>query len=310
MTDTMNVISQDRLGGPEVLQLTTAPVPAPGIGQILIRVHAAGVNPIDAAHRRTGMFLGAPPFVLGWDVSGTVAAVGLGVSVHQSGDEVFGMLPFPAGHGAYAEYVVAPARAFVPKPAALTHEEAASLPLAGLTAWQALAETAHVTTGTRVLVDGAAGGVGHLAVQIAKALGAHVTAVVSGPNTGFARSLGADDVLDRTSGDYTAGVRDLDVVLDTTGGNPVAAFATLKPGGVFLTLAPRTLPPAQAEAERLGIRTATLLVEADRTGLNALVGLVADKRLTPVVDATFPLSEAGKAQETRPSRGKNVLTLA
>ncbi|MFC0430975.1 NADP-dependent oxidoreductase [Kutzneria buriramensis] len=310
MTDTMQTISQDRLGGPEVLTPATAPVPTPGVSQILVRVHAAGVNPIDATNRKTGMFLGEPPFTLGWDVSGTVAGVGLGVSVHQVGDEVFGMLPFPSGHGAYAEYVVVPARLFVPKPDALTHIEAASLPLAGLTAWQALAETAHVTAGSRVLVNGAAGGVGHLAVQIAKALGAHVTAVVSAPNVDFARALGADDVIDRATTDYTKTVRNLDVVLDTTGGDPLPAFDSLKVGGVFVTLAPPVLGPARAEAERRRIRSATLLVEADRVGMNALVDLVAGKQLTPVVGATFPLAEAGAAQSTQPARGKTVLVVS
>ncbi|MFD4668519.1 NADP-dependent oxidoreductase [Lentzea sp. NPDC058450] len=310
MSDTMTVISQDQLGGPEVLHSTQAPVPAPGMSQILIKVHAAGVNPIDATNRQTGMFLGRPPFVLGWDVSGTVAAVGLGVTTHRVGDEVFGMLPFPQGHGAYAEYAVAPARLFVPKPDRLTHVEAAALPLAGLTAWQALAETAQVGAGTRVLINGAAGGVGHLAVQIAKHLGAHVTAVVSGPNADFARSLGADEVIDRTKSDYTADVRDLDVVLDTTGSDPLPAFATLRSGGVFVTLAPRTLAGTGEEAERRGIRTAGPLVEADRLGMTTIADLADTKQLAVTVEATYPLAEAGKAQSTKPGRGKAVLVAA
>src|ERR1700761_9322839 len=163
MTDTMIAVSQDELGGADVLKTVPAPVPVPGLGQILIRVRAAGVNPIDRANRETGLFLGQPPFVLGWDVSGTVAAVGFGVSVHQPGDEVFGMLPFPGAGGGYAQYVTGPARAFVPRPDSLTHEAAAALPLAALTAWQALVDTAHIGAGARVLVIGAAGGTGHLA---------------------------------------------------------------------------------------------------------------------------------------------------
>jgi NADPH:quinone reductase-like Zn-dependent oxidoreductase len=310
MNETMIAISQDRLGGAEVLTPVTVPVPQPGIGQILIRVHAAGVNPIDRTNRETGMFVGEPPFVLGWDVSGTVAAVGLGVSVHQPGDEVFGMLPFPREHGAYAEYVLAPARAFVPKPGNLSHTEAAALPLAALTAWQALVETARIGDGTRVLISGAAGGVGHLAVQIAKSRGAHVTAVVSGRNADFARELGADEVIDRTAADYTASVRGLDVVLDTRGSDPVPALATLRSGGVFLTLAPPAVAKAEPEAGRRGIRAATLLVEADSTGMNAIAGLAAAKRLVPAVSATYPLEQAGTAQEATPDRGKIVLTIA
>lgn len=303
-------ISQDRLGGADVLTPVTTPVPEPGIGQILIRVLAAGVNPIDRTNRETGLFLGQPPFVLGWDVSGIVEAVGMGVTVHQAGDEVFGMLPFPGAGGAYAQYVTAPARAFVAKPGSLHHEEAAALPLAGLTAWQALVDTAHIGAGTRVLVNGAAGGVGHLAVQIARALGAHLIAVVSTPNVEFARSLGAAEVIDRTKTDYSVTVRDLDVVLDTAGADPVPAFGSLRAGGTFITLSPRALAPAREEAERRGIRAATLLVEADRLALTSLADLAAAGQLAAAVGATYPLQQAGQAQEARPGRGKTVLVLS
>jgi NADPH:quinone reductase-like Zn-dependent oxidoreductase len=144
MTDTMKAISQDELGGPEVLKLVTLPTPRPGVSEILIRVHAAAVNPIDAANRETGVFIGKPPFVLGWDISGTVEAVGFGVTIYEPGDEVFGMLPFPKVHGSYAEYVVGPTRAFVRKPEGLDHVTAAAMPMVGLTAWQALVDTAAI----------------------------------------------------------------------------------------------------------------------------------------------------------------------
>src|SRR5262245_61238580 len=165
----MKAVSQDELGGPEVLKLVTLPTPEPGVSQILIRVSAAGVNPIDGAQRQTGAFVGEPPFVLGWDVSGTVEAVGPGVTLFAPGDEVFGLLPFPQGHGAYAEYAIGPTRAFVRKPDRLDHVQAAAIPMVGLTAWQALVDTANVDKGDRVLITGASGGIGHLAVQIAKA---------------------------------------------------------------------------------------------------------------------------------------------
>jgi NADPH:quinone reductase-like Zn-dependent oxidoreductase len=165
---TMRAVSQDELGGPEVLKLVSLPTPEPGVSEILIRVHAAGVNPIDGANRQTGALIGRPPFVLGWDISGTVEAVGPGVTLYKPGDEVFGMLPFPQGHGAYAEYVVGPTRAFVPKPDRLDHVQAAAIPMVGLTAWQALVDTARIDKGSRVLINGAAGGIGHLAVQIAR----------------------------------------------------------------------------------------------------------------------------------------------
>jgi NADPH:quinone reductase-like Zn-dependent oxidoreductase len=159
MNDTMQAISQDRLGGPEVLASVSLPRPTPGIGEVLVRVHAASVNPVDTANRERGLF-GQPPFVLGYDVSGTVEAVGPGVTLYARGDEVFGMLPFPHGHGAHAEYVVAPTRVFVPKPESLDHVQAAAIPLVGLTAWQALVDTAGIGEASRVLINGAAGGVG------------------------------------------------------------------------------------------------------------------------------------------------------
>jgi NADPH:quinone reductase-like Zn-dependent oxidoreductase len=130
----MQAISQDELGGPEVLKRVTFPTPKPGMGEILVRVHAASVNPVDVMNRQTGVFVGKPPFVLGYDVSGTVEAVGPGVTLYKPGAEVFGMLPFPHGQGAYAEYVVGPTRVFVPKPERLDHVQAAAMPLAGLTA--------------------------------------------------------------------------------------------------------------------------------------------------------------------------------
>jgi len=163
MNGTMKAVSQDELGGPDVLKLVTVPTPEPGISEILIRVHAAGVNPIDGAQRQTGAFVGQPPFVLGWDLCGAVEAVGPGVTLYQPGDVVFGMLPFPQGHGAYAQYAVGPTRVFVRKPDRLDHVHAAAIPMVGLTAWQALVDTAGVGAGSRVLINGAAGGIGHLA---------------------------------------------------------------------------------------------------------------------------------------------------
>src|SRR5262249_35905304 len=173
-----------------------------GVSEIVVRVRAAGVTPIDGANRQTGALVGPPPFVLGWDVSGTVEAVGLGVTLYQPGDEVFGLLPFPQGHGAYAEYAVGPTRAFGRKPAGLDHVQAAAIPMVGLTAWQALVDTARIGEDNRVLITGAAGGIGHLAVQIAKARGAHVTALASEANLDFVRSIGADEAIDYNGTDF------------------------------------------------------------------------------------------------------------
>jgi NADPH:quinone reductase-like Zn-dependent oxidoreductase len=297
MNDTMKAVSQDELGGPDVLKLVTVPTPAPGVSEILVRVHAAGVNPIDGANRQTGAFVGEPPFVLGWDVSGTVEAVGLGVTLYEPGDEVFGLLPFPQGHGAYAEYAVGPTRAFVRKPERLDHVQAAAIPMVGLTAWQALVDTAGVGKGSRVLIIGASGGIGHLAVQIAKARGAHVTALASAANLDFVRSLGADEVIDYNSTDFTEVVSDQDVVFDIVGGDyPARAVEVVKQGGIVISAQPPSLGEAvaQAAAER-GVRVAGIVVEADDGGMAGLAELAADGKLVPTIAATFPLEEAGAA---------------
>jgi NADPH:quinone reductase-like Zn-dependent oxidoreductase len=296
MPDQMKAISQDELGGPEVLELVTLPTPEPGVGEILVRVHAASVNPVDVMNRESGLFIGQPPFVLGWDVSGTVEAVGLSVTLYAPGDEVFGMLPFPQGHGAYAEYAVGPTRVFVRKPDRLDHVQAAAIPMVGLTAWQSLVDTAGVGEGSRVLINGAAGGIGHLGVQIAKARGAHVTALASCANLDFVRSLGADEVIDYNSTDFTDVVHDQDVVLDVVGGDyPARALDVLKPGGILVSTQPPSVGPvAEAAAER-GIRVAGVIVEADEVGMSALADLAATGKLAPTIAATFPLEEAAAA---------------
>jgi NADPH:quinone reductase-like Zn-dependent oxidoreductase len=295
MNATMQAISQDQLGGPDVLKLITSPTPQPGISEILIRVAAAGVNPIDGANRETGALIGEPPFVLGWDISGTVEAVGPGVTLHQPGSEVFGMLPFPAGHGAYAEYVVGPARAFVPKPANLDHVHAAAIPMVGLTAWQALVDTAGIMPGCRVLIIGASGGIGHLAVQIAKARGAIVTALASAANADFVRSLGADEVIDYAT-DFTMAVRDQDVVLDVVGGDyPARALQVLKRGGIVVSTQPPSLAAVAGDAAERGIRVAGIIVEADQVGMRALADLAAAGTLVPTIAATFSLQQASAA---------------
>lgn len=296
MNGTMKAVSQDELGGPEVLKLVSVPTPQPGVSQILIRVHAAGVNPIDGAQRETGAFVGSPPFVLGWDVSGTVEAVGPGVTLYKPGDEVFGLLPFPQGHGAYAEYVVGPTRAFVPKPNRLDHVHAAAIPMVGLTAWQALVDTAGIGEGSRVVITGAAGGIGHLAVQIAKARGAHVTAIASAADLDFVRMLGADEAIDYRSTDPSEADHDRDAVLDVVGGDyPTRALEVLRPGGILVSTQPPTLAPLAGTAAERGIRLAGIIVEADQVGMFALADLAAAGKLVPTIAATFPLSEAAAA---------------
>ncbi|MBJ7903862.1 NADP-dependent oxidoreductase [Streptomyces sp. DSM 110735] len=309
----MRAISQDEYGTPEVLKETELPRPEPGPSEILVSVRAAGLNPTDWKHRAHRVFLDRLPLVLGWDVSGVVEAVGYGVTLFKPGDEVFGMLPYPHGVGAHAEYVTGPARAFTHKPASIDHVQAGALPLAALTAWQALVDTARVQPGQRVLVHAAAGGVGHLAVQIAKSLGAYVIGTASAPKHEFLRSLGADEVIDYRSVDFRDAVRDVDVVLDPLSGDTRGrSLDVLRPGGVLVSLLPGTDPEEGAKAEARGVRVETLLVEADQAGMKAIAEMAASGALRAHIEEVFPLAEAAKAHalgETDRTTGKIVLVV-
>ncbi|MFJ6835844.1 NADP-dependent oxidoreductase [Streptomyces sp. NPDC091209] len=311
--NTMRAIGQNVLGGPEVLEEVTLERPAPRANEILVRVRAAGVNPTDWKHRATGGFLGEPPFVLGWDVSGVVEATGIGVAHVRPGDEVFGMLPYPYGHGSHAEYVTGPGRAFTLKPSVIDHTQAAALPLVSLTAWQALTERAGVRPGQRVLIHAAAGGVGHVAAQIAKALGAYVIGTASAGKHDFLRSIGVDEPIDYTAVDFTEAVRDVDVVLDTIGGETgMRSLHVLRPGGVVVSILPVGTDEFYEEAERLGVRAVRMLVDADQAGMRAVADLVEKGALRPTVAETFPLADAAKAHalgDTGRTTGKLVLVV-
>ncbi|MFC8782366.1 NADP-dependent oxidoreductase [Streptomyces nigra] len=310
---TMRAISQNALGGPEVLEEVRLERPAPGPNQVLVRVRAAGVNPTDWKHRATGGFLSDPPFVLGWDVSGVVEATGIGVAAFRPGDEVFGMLPYPYGHGSHAEYVIAPVRALTHKPSVIDHTQAGALPLVSLTAWQALVEHAEMRPGQRVLIHAAAGGVGHAAVQIAKARGAYVIGTASAGKHGFLREIGADEVIDYRETDFAEAVKDVDVVLDTLGGETaVRSLRVLRPGGVVVSIIPVGSDEFPQEAERLGMRAVRMLVDADRADLRSLVELIEQGRLRATIERTFPLSAAAEAHalgEKGRTTGKLVLTV-
>ncbi|MEU0373957.1 NADP-dependent oxidoreductase [Streptomyces sp. NPDC006283] len=311
----MRAITPVSWGGPEVLTTAELPRPVPGPTEILVKVRAAGVNPIDWKTRSTGGFgmHGEPP-VLGYDVSGVVEAVGLGVTLYRPGDEVFGMPEFPRQAGGYAQYVTGPARHFAPKPAHLTHVEAAALPLAGLTAWQALVETAGLDAGQRVLIHAGAGGVGHLAVQIAAARDAFVIATAREDKHALLRELGADEVIDYTREDFAERLgRSVDVVLDSVGGDYGArSLEVLLAGGILVTLPSPDDVPAAEEAGAHGIRTGFTLVEPDSTGMRALARLAEEGRLRPVVETVLPLERAADAHrlgETGRTRGKIVLSV-
>ncbi|MGK5547559.1 NADP-dependent oxidoreductase [Streptomyces sp. URMC 127] len=307
----MRVITQHSLGGPDVLEVAEADRPTPGAGEVLVQVRATAVNPADWKVRSGHVaWFGAPPFVLGHDFSGVVAEAGASVSRFRPGDEVFGWTTPP--HGSNADYVLVPESAVVAKPAAVDHVHAAALPIAGLTAWQALVNIAQVRAGQRLLIHGAAGGVGHLAVQIAKARGAHVTGTARAVNHEYLRGLGADELIDYTTTDFTS-VEKVDVVLDTVSNDyGPRSLRTLNPGGILIDVVgvgiDRTAVKAQAEAA--GLRFVEFYLEPSPADLEGLAGLVEQGALRPLVEEILPLSDAAKAHElseTGRVRGKLVL---
>lgn len=308
----MRAIVQDTFGGPEVLRLAEIPEPAPLPTEVVVLVKAIGVNPVET-YTRAGRFpfVGQPPVILGWDISGIVESVVPGTNRFAPGDEVFGMPLFPRAAKAYAERVAAPSRQLARKPAALGHNEAAAMSLAGLTAWQCLVDVAGVKAGDRVLVHGAAGGVGHVAVQIARALGAQVIGTASPGKHDFVRRLGADEVIDYRSVDFAEIVKDADVVLETVGGDyGVRSIATLRPGGLLVTIVDRLNRELAQKVSEAGRRFAGVTVEPDHGGLEALAALVEAGKLTVHVEKAFPLEQAAEAHrflvEAKP-RGKIVL---
>ncbi|WP_027165056.1 NADP-dependent oxidoreductase [Mesorhizobium sp. WSM3224] len=307
----MRAVIQTSVGGPDVLFVAERPDPSPKPGEVLIRVKATGINPVDGAVRG-GFYplLGEPPFILGWDISGTVAALGAGVTAFKVGDDVFGMPRFPKQAGAYAELAAAAADEIAAKPAAIDHAHAAALPLAGLTAWQGLFRHGGLQAGQRVLIHAGAGGVGHLAVQIAKARGAYVIATVSPDKLDFVRSLGADEVIDYTKDDFTRKVGKVDLVLDPIGGDHAdQSLEILRDSGVLVSLL-NVHDATRAKASARGVRVERMSVVPDREGLVELAKLVDAGKLTPHVAKTFPLDQAGAAHAflaTRPI-GKVVLT--
>lgn len=316
---TMRAMTFSDFGGPEVFSSAEVPRPAPLPTEILVRVHAAGINPLDLRTRAgfptpAAAALGEPPYVLGWDVSGVVESTGPGEFLFAPGDEVFGLLWLPRPAGAYAEYVTAPSRQFATKPAGLDHDHAAALPLAGLTAWQTLTDIAALTPGQRVLIHAAGGGVGHVAVQIAKHLGAHVTATASSAKHDWLRSLGADVLIDYRTRPFEQVARDIDVVVDLVGiAQPDTASRSLdvlRPGGLFIGVAPGR-PEGFAElAAAAGVRVAPEpLVEPDGHGLGQLAQMVQAGVLTVHLDRVFPLEQVAQAHTFAEAgaTGKTVL---
>jgi NADPH:quinone reductase-like Zn-dependent oxidoreductase len=318
---TMWAMGYDNPGGPEVLRRAQVPKPVPLSSDILVKVHAAGVNPVDWRTRAGAPTPAAaaqtPGFhVLGWDVSGVVESIGSGVHLFQPGDEVFGLPWFPRPAGANAEYVAAPSRQFAKKPASLDHTHAAALPLAGLTAWQALTETVTIFPGQRVLIHAAGGGVGHLAVQIAKSFGAYVIGTASESKHEWLRSLGVDELIDHRTTQFETAIAPVDIVVDLVGGFggsnvPTRSLSVLKNGGVLVRVAPGTPKELLELAAAKNIHvTPEILVEPDGQGLKELSDLVEKGALKVTVEEIFPLSKLADAHrrgETERTSGKLVV---
>jgi NADPH:quinone reductase-like Zn-dependent oxidoreductase len=311
---TMKAIRIHAYGGPEVVRHEDAPRPELGDDDVLVRVHAAGVNPVDWKTRAGGGQadkIGERfPLVLGWDASGTVEAVGPEAGAWAVGDEVFGLLRFPQPGQTYAEYVAAPAHDLAPKPRHLSHVEAAALPLAALTAWQALIETGGLRAKQTVLVHAAAGGVGHLAVQLARWKGARVVGTASADNADFLRSLGAEPV-DYTQSRFEDAVSDVDLALVAVDGEVTdRTLGVVRRGGVLVSI--RSEPSAE-EAARRGVRAERILVRPHGGQLAEISALADAGHLRPVVAASLPLEEVNPAfelSETGHVRGKIVLRVA
>jgi NADPH:quinone reductase-like Zn-dependent oxidoreductase len=309
----MKAIVLHQYGGPEVLNYEDAPRPEPKDDEMLVRVIAAGINPVDGLIR-SGMFAKNGkkdfPMILGGDIAGVVAKAGSKITTFKVGDAVYAYLSLKSG-GGYAEYATATEKEASLKPASITFEEAAAVPLAAETAWQALFDVAKLGAGQTVLIHGASGGVGTFAVQMAKARGCKVFATASAANQQLLKDLGADVAIDYTKTKFEDVVKDVDVVMDSVGEDTLArSYGVVKKGGFIVSLVAR---PDKAELEKHGIRGAPMGVDSNSSELAQIGKLIDEKKIKVIVSQTYPLSEAAKAQEqaaTGHTRGKLVLKVA
>lgn len=304
----MKAIRIHEFGGPEVLRYEDIPESQPGPGEVRIRVIAAGVNPIDWKIRRGYMELPLP-MTAGSDVAGVVDAVGQGVDSFQPEDEVFGKAS--AGQGGYAEYTVVNSTQIAQKPKSIGFIESAAIPTAGLAAWQSLFDIAGLEHGETVLIHGAAGGVGSFAVQFAKWKGAYVIGTASSKNAEFLKGIGCDEVIDYRNQQFEEIVSNLDVVLDTIGGDTLErSWSVLKPGG-FLVTTVASIP--EGTPQKHGVRAERLMTQADGKELAQIAAIIDERKIKPIVTTVLPLADAQKAHEMSESghtRGKIVLRIA
>src|ERR1700737_3126046 len=308
---TMKAVVVHEYGGPEVLKYEDAPRPEPKENEALVRVIAAGVNPVDALIRsgKYAKFFGTTlPLIPGYDIAGIVEKTGPKITKLKAGDSIYAYVLWGGG---YAEYAVATEGEATAKPKSLNYIEAAAVPLVALTAWQALIDTAKLSAGQTVLIHGGSGGVGSMAIQIAKARGAKVIATASTPNQDLLKQLGADVTIDYTKTKFEDVAHDVDVVLDSVGKDTLArSYGVVRKGGIIATL---VAEPDQAELDKHGIRGAAISVKPNASELAEITKLIEEKKIKPVVSQVLPLTEAVKAQEqaaTHHTRGKIVLRVA
>ena len=307
----MKAIVAHEYGGPEVLRYEDAPAPEPKENEVLVRVIASGVNPADPLivsgkyAREFGTHL---PLIPGYDMAGVVEKIGAKITRLKVGDPVYAYLLWGGG---WAEHAVTNEGEAAIKPKSLTFSEAAAVPLAALTAWQALVDTAQLRAGQTVLIHGGSGGVGSFAIQIAKARGARVLATASAANQDLLKQLGADVAIDYTATKFEEAAKDVDVVLDPVGKDTLArSYGVVKKGGIVVTIVSR---PDQAELDKRGIRGASLSSHPNANELAEITKLIEEKKIRPIVTQVLPLAEAGKADEkaaTHHTRGKIVLKVA
>ena len=308
----MRALRAHHRGGPEVLTVESAPVPVPAPGEVLVAVHAAAITFDELTWEETWTRDGVDrtPTIVSHEVSGVVTEIDSGVTDFQPGDEVYGLVAFDRD-GAAAEFVAMPATDLATKPSSVSHPVAAALPLAGLTALQALVDHAAVRPGEAVLVHGGAGGVGALTVQLAAQLGAEVTATVRSDTLDLVHGFGARHVIDTRTEAFDNTGATYDVVIDTVGGHTLdRSFGVLRRGGRLVTL---SAPPPPGRADEFGVTATFFIVTANRVQLAELAELVDRGRLHVEIARTFPLAEGREAFESgsRPGRraGKTVLVV-
>jgi NADPH:quinone reductase-like Zn-dependent oxidoreductase len=314
--NTMRAVRAHRRGGPEQLVYEMAPRPEPAPGEVLVAVHAASITSDELTWDATWTDNLEPggwdrtPIIPSHEMSGTVAALGSAVTDVKVGDEVYGLIPF-VRDGAAAEYVTVPADILAAKPATIDHDAAAAVPLAALTAWQALVDHASLRADQHILIHGAAGGVGAFAVQIAAGLGTRVTATAGGRDREFVTKLGAREAVDYANERFEDHVGGVDVILDMVGGETQnRSWSVMRPGGVLVSV---VTPPDAGRAAAHGVRAVFFIVEPNRSQLQTIARLIDTGRLTPTVDRVVSLADtraAYEALQTEHRHGKVVIHVA